>query len=150
MGKDGGLGIEINYPQQQAGKDSKEPLSAESAYYILEKIRPQPFKIARFDTYWCMPHWLLISVLPIPPLHVRPTIVRAGGMASDDELTHQLLKIVKDNKVFQEKINSRSPEDALMKHEKNLAERINNFFNNERGSSSQEKHRKTGKVLKGI
>merc|ERR1719450_1584193 len=71
-------------------------------------------------------------------------------MASDDELTYQLLKIVKDNKVFQEKINSRSPEDALMKHEKNLAERINNFFNNERSSSSQEKHRKTGRPLKAI
>jgi len=42
------------------------------------------------------PEWLLVSVLPVPPLHVRPSIF-AGGNTSEDDLTHQLCNVIKAN-----------------------------------------------------
>ena len=42
---------------------------------------------------WARPEWLLITVFPVPPPHVRPSVVMDGSQRSDDDLTHQVRRL---------------------------------------------------------
>ena len=49
------------------------------------------------DPKWARPEWLMVSVLPVPPPHVRPSVEAGGAAQSEDDLTHVLTTIVKNN-----------------------------------------------------
>ena len=60
-----------------------------------KKMRDEDIKALGLDVTWARPEWMCISVMPVPPLHVRPSVVMGGGaMSSEDDLTHQLVNIV--------------------------------------------------------
>jgi DNA-directed RNA polymerase beta' subunit len=48
------------------------------------------------DPKWARPEWMINSVLPVPPTHVRPPI-EMGGARCQDDLTHKLSDIIKAN-----------------------------------------------------
>jgi len=70
---------------------------------IFKKLKPEDARKLGLDTTWARPEWLVVSVLPVPPLHVRPSI-HAGGNTSEDDLTHQLINVVKANIALKESI----------------------------------------------
>ena len=41
------------------------------------------------------PDWMLVTVLPVPPLSVRPAVVKFGSPRNQDDLTHKLADILK-------------------------------------------------------
>ncbi|KAJ1558877.1 DNA-directed RNA polymerase II subunit rpb1 [Nowakowskiella sp. JEL0078] len=43
---------------------------------------------------YARPEWMMISVLPVPPLAVRPSVT-SGQLRSEDDLTHHLSNIIK-------------------------------------------------------
>lgn len=44
------------------------------------------------------PDWMIITVLPVPPPQVRPSIAVDGGMSrGEDDLTYKLAEIIKAN-----------------------------------------------------
>lgn len=43
------------------------------------------------------PDWMIIQVVPVPPLPVRPCVVTFGTARNQDDLTHKLADIVKSN-----------------------------------------------------
>lgn len=47
-----------------------------------------------FDPNFARPEWLILTVLPVPPLAVRP-LVEMGGAKSHDDITFQLATIIK-------------------------------------------------------
>lgn len=44
---------------------------------------------------------MLVTVLPVPPLSVRPAVVMNGSAKNQDDLTHKLADIVKANNQLQ-------------------------------------------------
>eukprot|EP00760_Papus_ankaliazontas_P023530 PhM_4_TR2062/c2_g1_i1/m.99980/K03006/RPB1, POLR2A; DNA-directed RNA polymerase II subunit RPB1 len=52
----------------------------------------------------CHPTDFLVEVFPVPPLHVRPSVSFKGGAASEDDLTHILIQIIRYNKELRTKI----------------------------------------------
>jgi len=76
--------------------ERKQNLSAQKAYQILKNISASDVEALGLDPKWTRPEWLIITVLPVPPPHVRPP-VEMDGIFSEDDLTHQLINIVKTN-----------------------------------------------------
>jgi DNA-directed RNA polymerase II subunit RPB1 len=49
------------------------------------------------DPSYSRPDWMIITVMPVPPLCVRPSVVMFGTARSQDDLTHKLADIIKMN-----------------------------------------------------
>ena len=49
------------------------------------------------DANFSRPDWMLLTVMPVPPLCVRPAVVMFGSARNQDDLTHKLADILKAN-----------------------------------------------------
>jgi hypothetical protein len=47
--------------------------------------------------YWCRPDWMICSVLAVPPLTVRPSVVMDDNTRMEDDLTHKLITIIQEH-----------------------------------------------------
>ena len=109
------LHIEADFPEESSitdatGGDSKQFLSGETVVKIFRNIREQDIPILGLDTNFARPEWLLVQVFPVPPLHVRPSVsVGGGAQASEDDLTHQLVNVIKSNLSLQQAISNGEP-----------------------------------------
>lgn len=54
---------------------ASQELSAEACYKILSQISDEDCRALGFDTRFTRPDWLLVSVLPVPPPPVRPSVM---------------------------------------------------------------------------
>jgi DNA-directed RNA polymerase II subunit RPB1 len=76
----------------------KQVFNAEEVLRILRRISDRDAEILGFSRRFNRPEWMICTVLPVPPPHVRPSIRTETGQRSEDDLTHKLFDIVKANK----------------------------------------------------
>ena len=69
--------------------DRKQFFPAADAIKVFKMMSDEDINDIGLDAVHARPDWLLVTVLPVPPLHVRPSIF-AGGSQSHDDLTHQV------------------------------------------------------------
>lgn len=69
--------------------DNKIDLTAEDCLKILVKISDEDVRILGFDPKYNKPKNMIVTILPVAPPVVRPTVDRGGGMYSEDDLTYQ-------------------------------------------------------------
>src|SRR3989338_8008476 len=89
------------------------------------------------------------SVLPIPPVTMRPSITLESGERSEDDLTHKLGDIVRINQRLFENINAGAPEIIIEDLWDLLQYHITTFFDNEVAQLPPARHR-SGQPLKTI
>ncbi len=53
---------------------------------------------------------MILTVLPVPPVTVRPSITLESGQRSEDDLTHKLVDIIRINQRFQENREAGAPQ----------------------------------------
>ena len=147
-----GMEIEIEYPDDidtiPGNGDKKQKLSATRAYDILKRISNEDVRKLGLNPDFSRPEWFLVSVLPVPPPHVRPSVM-AGDGASEDDLTHILCNIIKVNMKLEDSITRGDPPHIIQSYEELLQHRITAFFDNERQDTPTETQR-TGRPLKSI
>ena len=56
------------------------------------------------------PEWAVLTVLLVPPVTVRPSIILESGERSEDDLTHKLSDIIRANQRLWENLNAGAPE----------------------------------------
>jgi DNA-directed RNA polymerase subunit A' len=76
----------------------------------LERIPDRDIRVLGHDPEHARPEWMVITVLPIPPIAVRPSILLETGIRSEDDLTHKLVDIIRTNDKLKESINAGAPE----------------------------------------
>jgi len=76
----------------------------------LEKIQDEELSIFGLNFQYARPEWVVLTVLPIPPVTMRPSITLESGERSEDDLTHKLGDIVRINQRLFENINAGAPE----------------------------------------
>ncbi len=62
-------------------QEKKIPLTAEHVHEIFKRISDEECEILGMNPKHARPDWLIMTVLPVPPLAVRPSIVMGGGSA---------------------------------------------------------------------
>ncbi len=75
-----------------------------------EKIPDQDLLVIGINPDYARPEWTLLTMLPIPPVTMRPSITLETGERSEDDLTHKLGDIVRINQRLFENINAGAPE----------------------------------------
>jgi DNA-directed RNA polymerase II subunit RPB1 len=145
--------VEIEFPEEMdiipGNGDRKQKLSAQRAYEILRGIRDADVEKLGLNPKFARPEWFLVTVLPVPPPHVRPAVVMDGGLSSEDDLTHQLCNIVKVNMKLEDSILKGDANHIVAALQELLQHRVTAFFDNERTDSPRETQR-TGRPLKSI
>ncbi|TXT08619.1 hypothetical protein VHUM_02747 [Vanrija humicola] len=92
--------IGVFKPSKDKGEEGAEPerrnISAAECHNILKKIPDEDLIIMGLNAEYARPDWMILTVLPVPPAAVRPSIsVDGGAMRSEDDLTYKLGEILK-------------------------------------------------------
>lgn len=83
---------------KSAAGTEKRLFPASDAYNVLKKISDSDLEIMGLSEAYARPDWMVLTVLPVPPPPVRPSIaVDGGAMRSEDDLTYKLGDILKAN-----------------------------------------------------
>lgn len=122
------LGIYPGLQVKATENDQDQVWHANTVYNILDKISDDDATFLGFQPLYCHPRDLLLTVLPIPPPQVRPAVA-FGSAKSDDELTHQILSIIKRNNQLRSDIES-GVQAAATRSRSLLQESVSALFNN--------------------
>jgi DNA-directed RNA polymerase subunit A' len=95
------------------------------------------------------PEWLILTLFPIPPVTMRPSITLETGERSEDDLTHKLVDIVRINQSLKENIDIGAPEFILRDLWELLQYHVSTYFDNELTGTPLARHR-SGRPLKGL
>ncbi|XP_071451933.1 DNA-directed RNA polymerase II subunit RPB1 [Hetaerina americana] len=93
-------GLDLTVEWKHVNEDSQEKkmaLSAERVWEIFKHITDEECFIMGMDPKYARPDWMIVTVLPVPPLSVRPAVVMYGSARNQDDLTHKLSDIIKAN-----------------------------------------------------
>ena len=127
--------------------DNKRLLPTEIRYRF-ENIIEKDLLILGLDDN-IRPEWLVLTVLPIPPVSMRSTITLQSGLRSEDDLTHKLTDIIRNNQKLQEHLLVGVPEAIIETIWDLLQYHISTFFNNKIAGIPPARHR-NGEPLKSI
>ncbi len=115
----------------------------------LEKLSDEDLPLFSMDEQFVRPEWLVLTVLPIPPVTMRPSITLESGERSEDDLTHKLGDIVRINQRLFENINAGAPEIIIEDLWDLLQYHVTTFFDNNVAQLPPARHR-SGQPLKTI
>lgn len=82
---------------QEGGGEGRTLLTASRVLQILKNISDQDIRDMGLSEEFARPEWMVITVLPVPPPQVRPSIQMDGTSRGEDDLTHKLSDILKAN-----------------------------------------------------
>lgn len=113
----------------------------------LEKISDEDALLLGFDPDFARPEWMVLTILPVPPVTMRPSITLETGERSEDDLTHKLGDIVRINQRLFENINAGAPEIIVEDLWELLQYHITTYFDNTLTQVPPARHR-SGQPLK--
>lgn len=113
----------------------------------LEKIPDEDILLFGLATPYVRPEWMILTLLPIPPVTMRPSITLESGERSEDDLTHKLGDIVRINQRLFENINAGAPEIIVEDLWDLLQYHITTYFDNAVAQLPPARHR-SGQPLK--
>ena len=96
----------------------------------LEKISDEDAHLFGLMIPYVRPEWMVLTLLPIPPVTMRPSITLESGERSEDDLTHKLGDIVRINQRLFENINAGAPEIIVEDLWDLLQYHISTYFDN--------------------
>ncbi len=115
----------------------------------LERVSDEDLTVFGLESTAMRPEWSILTILPIPPVTMRPSITLETGERSEDDLTHKLGDIVRINQRLFENINAGAPEIIIEDLWDLLQYHVTTFFDNEVSQLPPARHR-SGQPLKTI
>jgi len=113
----------------------------------LEKIPDEDCEILGFNPKTSRPEWMVLTVLPVPPVTVRPSITLESGLRSEDDLTHKIVDIIRINERLKEQIDMGAPMAIIEELWDLLQYHVTTYFDNEVSGIPPARHR-SGRVLR--
>lgn len=124
--------------------EGSDTLTASAIRERLEKVTNEDLEVVGLRV---RPEWLVLTLLPIPPVTVRPSITLETGERSEDDLTHKLVDIVRINDRLHENIDLGAPDFILEDLWELLQYHVSTYFDNELTGVPPSRHR-SGRILK--
>ena len=93
------------------------------------------------------PEWMVLTVLPVPPVTTRPSITLETGERSEDDLTHKLVDIIRINQRLQENRDAGAPQLIVEDLWDLLQYHVTTYFDNQTSGIPPARHR-SGRALK--
>ncbi len=113
----------------------------------LEMIPDEDIEVFGMDPKNARPEWMVLTVLPVPPVTVRPSITLESGQRSEDDLTHKLVDIIRINQRFQENRDAGAPQLIIEDLWELLQYHVTTYMDNAVSGVPPARHR-SGRPLK--
>lgn len=113
----------------------------------LEKIPDEDHMLLGVNPKVAKPEWMVLTVLPVPPVTVRPSITLETGERSEDDLTHKLVDILRINQRLKENMEAGAPQLIVEDLWELLQYHVTTYFDNEASGVPPARHR-SGRPLK--
>lgn len=133
------------YIEKNDGHDHK--LMASDIRSRFEKIPNDDIEVMGMDPNNARPEWTILTVLPVPPVTMRPSITLESGQRSEDDLTHKLVDIIRINQRFQENREAGAPQLIIEDLWELLQYHVTTFIDNAVSGVPPARHR-SGRPLK--
>ncbi|KAL7620403.1 DNA-directed RNA polymerase II core subunit rpo21 [Parahypoxylon ruwenzoriense] len=130
----------------------KRPLSPEMVLNILKHISDDDLRDMGLNPDYAKPEWMIITILPVPPPPVRPSISMDGtgqGLRNEDDLTYKLGDIIRANGNVRQAISEGSPAHILADFEQLLQYHVATLMDNDIAGQPQALQ-KSGRPVKSI
>ncbi|TRM83954.1 DNA-directed RNA polymerase subunit A', partial [Sulfolobus sp. F3] len=139
--------LEKPYNFYEERKEGVMKLSPSDIRERLEKIPDTDVEIMGYDPKTSRPEWMILTVLPVPPITIRPSIMIESGIRAEDDLTHKLVDIVRINERLKESIDAGAPQLIIEDLWDLLQYHVSTYFDNEIPGLPPSKHR-SGRPLR--
>jgi DNA-directed RNA polymerase subunit A' len=122
-------------------------LTASEVRERLENIPEDDYIYVGINKEVARPEWMVLTVLPVPPVTVRPSITLETGERSEDDLTHKLVDILRINQRLKENMEAGAPQLIVEDLWELLQYHVTTYFDNEASGVPPARHR-SGRPLK--
>ncbi|ELY82473.1 DNA-directed RNA polymerase subunit A' [Natrinema pallidum] len=112
-----------------------------------ENIPDEDIEVLGINPDRSRPEWMILTVLPVPPVTARPSITLDNGQRSEDDLTHKLVDIIRINQRFMENREAGAPQLIIEDLWELLQYHVTTFMDNEISGTPPARHR-SGRPLK--
>ncbi|KAF5309911.1 hypothetical protein D9619_010545 [Psilocybe cf. subviscida] len=92
-----GLKLFVQYKKTKDNHDpDKRLITPSEVYTVFKKMSDHDLHLLGLSKEYARPKWMILTVMPVPPPPVHPSIaVDGGAMRSEDDLTYKLGDIIK-------------------------------------------------------
>ncbi len=139
--------LEVKFEKPTTYVEDKHKLMPADIRDLFEKISDQDMEVMGMDPKSARPEWMLPTVLPVPPVTMRPSITLESGQRSEDDITHKLVDIIRINQRFQENREAGAPQLIIEDLWELLQYHITTFIDNTVSGVPPARHR-SGRPLK--
>ncbi|MDH7593887.1 MAG: DNA-directed RNA polymerase subunit A' [Methanomicrobiales archaeon] len=129
------------------GKKMEHRLTPADIRARLEKIPDEDLRALGINPLVARPEWTVLTVLPVPPVTMRPSIILENGQRSEDDLTHKLVDIIRINQRFKENQDAGAPQLIIEDLWELLQYHVTTYLDNEVAGCPPARHR-SGRPLK--
>jgi len=113
----------------------------------LERILDSDLPFLGLNPKFGRPEWMVLTVLPVPPVQVRPSITLESGERSEDDLTHKLVDVLRINQRLRENRDMGAPQLVVEDLWELLQYHVTTYFDNQTSGIPPARHR-SGRPLK--
>ncbi len=141
----GGKQKDWEFQKPTSYRENNVELTSEEVRQRLEKMTDDD--VVLFKIKGGRPEWFILTILPVPPVTVRPSITLETGERSEDDLTHKLVDVVRINERLKKNLEIGAPDFIIADIWELLQYHISTLMNNEISTLPPARHR-SGRILK--
>jgi len=142
--------IPVEYDKPTTYREGGHKLTPAEVREWLEKVGEEvgdDLKLLDINPEVARPEWMVLTVLPVPPVTTRPSITLETGERSEDDLTHKLVDIIRINQRLQENRDAGAPQLIVEDLWELLQYHVTTYFDNQTSGIPPARHR-SGRALK--
>ncbi|KAI5120862.1 hypothetical protein M0805_008235 [Coniferiporia weirii] len=134
----------------RAAQPDKRLFTPAEVYNVLKKITDDDLALLGLSEEYARPDWMILTVMPVPPPPVRPSITADGGaMRSEDDLTYKLGDIIKASANVRRCEEEGAPAHVITEFEQLLQFHVATYMDNDIAGIPQALQ-KSGRPVKAI
>jgi DNA-directed RNA polymerase II subunit RPB1 len=116
-----------------SGRFHKRLLTAARVRDVLQRISDEDCRALGLDPVRARPEWMVLTVLPVPPPAIRPSVTMDTSGRGEDDLTHKLSDIIKYNNLIRNDDDEDGEDRTLAPSDKEeqLQYHISAYYDNE-------------------
>ena len=92
------------------------PIQVELVLRAFQRITNQTCDMIGFNHKFSRPEWMICTVLAVPPLTVRPSVVMDDNQRMEDDLTHKLIDVLRNNQRLRDKLDKGESAEMIDKY----------------------------------
>jgi DNA-directed RNA polymerase II subunit RPB1 len=110
--------------------ERKQTMTAERVHEIFRQISDEDCVALGLNPTHARPDWMVLTVLPVPPPNVRPSVSVDSSSRSEDDLTHKLAEIIRANANLRRQLANGAPSHVVSEFTDLLQFHISSYFDN--------------------